>query len=488
MTITLYEMHSEAAHLCFEAQQAFAQPGISGKAEAIGFLALARLQSFFASFAACKDSILLLLKRVVKISFIPVLDNFSHDSAVRACIAAALAVALAALRILTSIGGVISPELTFGVFKLQRYVLRVGLLYRSQFSQPGALSDPEQLRLGDDQRWRGRVVVHAMERIDELESQGIAITQEEFRERIWCPSERKAREEELAARGVPVIIEDGLFQLRELQRRLESLSAAMTQIIARAGQNSVSPATYPILEAFQQSLVAAAHQEAIELRRLELYTQDEVEDVITAYMPVIRRATCKVIANGLRRREIPLLLGSTEVGFSEIVLANGQAVIVKEVLLANGKRAIVQEMRLVNGQSIRSLVPSVPVGEIRRTWQRTLEDGEEICIDDLVLSDGRQVGGGGAGGLEEWKDRLLENLLLWNGMPENERTALLFHLCVDERRVARIVPDLPSLSSSPVMDRCFRLISQFFFTFVIHHLPTDSPALNEAFLLDAPSR
>jgi hypothetical protein len=486
MTVTLYEMHFEAAHLCFDAQQAFVQPGICGKAEAIELLALARFRSFFACLKACKDLILLLLKRVVKISFIPVLDNFSHDSAVRACIAAALGVALAALRILSSIGGVISPELTFGVLKVQRHILRMGLMYRSQFSQPGALLGLEPLRLGNDQRWRGRVVARAMDRIDELESQGAVITQEEFRERIWCPAEREAREEEMRACGVPVSIEDGSSQLHELQQRLESLSAAMAQIIIRAERNNISPEAYPILEAFQQNLVAVVHQEAVEVCRLGLYTQDEVEDVITAYMPIVRRAACKVIANLFRRREILLLLGSTKVAFSEIVQENGQVAIVKEILLANGKTAIVKEVKLLNGQSVRSLASSIPGGGVRKTWKRSLEDGEEICIDDLVLSDGRQVEGRGAGGLEEWKAQLLEILLLWDGMSETERAALPFHLCVDEQRVLSVVPSLLPLSSSPVMDRCFRLIGQFFFTFVIHHLPTGSTALNEAFLLDEP--
>ena len=67
----------------------------------------------------------------------------------------------------------------------------------------------------------------------------------------------------------------------------------------------------------------------------------------------------------------------------------------------------------------------------------------------LVLADGRAVEGQSTGGLEEWKDKLIEikQLLRATGRAD-----------LDRCRAVR--QDLPELSTLPRVDRCFKLIGE----------------------------
>jgi hypothetical protein len=101
-----------------------------------------------------------------------------------------------------------------------------------------------------------------------------------------------------------------------------------------------------------------------------------------------------------------------------------------------------------------------------------------------LLADGTELAGADAGGLEEWNAKLKEILLLINEMPDAACENLLYYLCADEEAIHRVRPDLPPRASNPTLDRCFRLIIEFYTTFIAHHMPADSSALQQAFSLD----
>jgi hypothetical protein len=454
MTVTIYEMHAASACLCFEAKEAFEQPSALSKAEAVGNLALARLFSLAACAKSVSDTVLMFWRRVVKIVAIPFFSNFSFDSFARMAISTALAVTLTALRILSSFGGIISPELTFGVLKLHRFLLYLGCVYRSQFSYIGSAFPPPlnliQNRI-NDQRWRCGIVTYVMRHVNEVESRHEILSRIRFQNDVWEPAERQA-------------LEDEVTRLLEDFRRPVLVS-------------------HPVLETFQEQFSKALHREALTLCQQNLYTKDEVEDLVTAFLPVMHRATYKAIVETFRLTEKDLSLGNRDIISKEIVLEDGRKIILKEVLLADGSAATVQEAPLIDGQIIRSMPTSVPVGRLCKIERRALHDGERICLDNVALVDGREVAGGCAGGLEHWKQQLLEILILFHAMPEADRDALSYYLCADEGRILRVLPAYPNISTRPILDRCFKLIIEFYTTFVAHHMPSDSNVLLDAFAL-----
>jgi hypothetical protein len=107
----------------------------------------------------------------------------------------------------------------------------------------------------------------------------------------------------------------------------------------------------------------------------------------------------------------------------------------------------------------------------------------------LALADGRAIEGSAAGGLEDWKDKLIElkQLLRPTGhadhLTDDERALLPLYLCADLGRCRTVRHDLPELSTLPRVDRCFKLIGEFTTTFVGHHMPSDGGALGRAFSL-----
>ena len=173
---------------------------------------------------------------------------------------------------------------------------------------------------------------------------------------------------------------------------------------------------HPILEIFQGKFAAALHSEASALYQQNLYTREEIEDMVTAFPAVMHRATYK---------------------------------------------AIVESFRLCGAAY-----------------------DEKAHLGEVLLADGTELAGADAGGLEEWNAKLKEILLLINEMPDAACENLLYYLCADEEAIHRVRPDLPPRASNPTLDRCFRLIIEFYTTFIAHHMPADSSALQQAFSLD----
>lgn len=453
MTISTYEIQSVSAQLCSEARVCFEEPKAGSVIEAVGCLVLARLCSFAACAKAIADTLFLSAKRVFKIVAIPLSDFFSLNSLVRTVIAAALAVALTALRILLSCVGTISPELTYGLLRLHRFLLFAGLIYRSQFPVVGELPPPLD-QLGsriNDQRWRWAVVINALQRVNNVEAEHGDVLSQRFNEDIWAPAARETLAEELAT------------------------------LLNDFGAPAVVP--HPVLEEFQTTFAERVHGEALSLCREGLYTKDEVEDSYTAFLPVMYRTTYKAIVDGFRWEEKQLSLQHQDITVTDIDVGEGRKVVLKEVVLADGTSFSVKEEALADGQRLRSEAVEVPIGLSRTVDHRRLQDGESVCLDTLVSTGGRQLDERSSGGLEVWKNSCLEIVLLSRRMEPSMREALLAYLCADEERIHRVYPQLPPLSSNPVLHRCFRLIVEFFTTFVSHHLPSDTNGLQTAFTL-----
>ncbi len=453
MTVGIYEIQSEAARLCSDAEQAFVEPYALSKVEAVADLAIARLFSLVACAKSFADTVFVLWRRAVKIIAIPFLDFFSLNSVVRSVIATVLGVTLTGLRIVSSLAGVISPELTYGVLRLHRFLLRLGLIYRSQFSYVGTLPPPLNQLEGriNDQRWRWGIVTNALERIDDVEVHHRLLPREGFGIDVWSPAERHALAEEL------------------------------TFIVEEFGRPVQVP--HPILEEFQKSLPANFHSAALELCRQGMYTKDEVEDMGTAFLAVMYRATYKSIVASFRLIDRELSVQRDEIILTRIQVGDGQRVVLKDVRLEDGRQLTVKEEPVRNGAIMRSVTLVSPIGISHSSERRALQEGERVCLDDLVLADGRRVEGTDAGGLEDWKSQLIEILLLCRGMSAADLFDLSFYLCNDEERLARARADLPMLSARPALDRCFKLIVEFYTTFVAHHMPSSATAMQEAFSL-----
>ena len=414
MTVGMYEIQTWSANLCDSACDALFQPNLASKAELIGDLVLARLASFCAAARAVTESLSRLILRFGRAAILPLVLDFSMKGFFRAVVGVALSATLIVFRILSSIAGVICPELIFGVFRLHKSLLWLGLVNRvRQLS----LREIDHQGPGGErfniQSIRQQTFQYAMDRIEERERMGLEVSHEIFFRTIWIPSLNQAIHEErdrVFGRGP----HDG--------GGAAPLGGAAVDGLPPPGAAFWAPAHVdrPVLEAFQGDLVQAIHEEAMAVRREGLYTKDEVEDMVTAYQAIMNRAVLKSVERGFR------------------------------------------------------------IDEIDHWW------GKE---SSLVLADGRAVEGRAAGGLEEWKDKLIEvkQLLRTTGradhLTDDERALLPLYLCADIDRCRTSQHDLPELSTLPRVDRCFKLIGEFATTFVAHHLPQDGQALGRAFTL-----
>lgn len=455
MTLSIYEMQSQACFWCTEAKNDFVEPTCSSKVEAIGYLALARLSSFVAFCKSVYDVGAWLWLRVVKVIAIPIFGDCSFDSFVRAAIAYPLIISLAALRILCSIAGVISPELAYGVLKLHKLLLFLGLTCKVQYvSLDLSQLSPEMRALAPqihDQRWRREAVGSILNDITEREREGREVGKWMFTEEIWRP----------------LIVQ------------------AMSREFVRIAQEFALPivVSHPILEAFQRQFAESIHAEAVSAYRQRLYTQDEIEDMVTAFLPILYRATYKAILQTFHVTPSELRLANRKITTSEILIEDGQKMVLKDVVLEGGESVTVKEIPLINGHPFRSTIIYAPVGQLVSRSERQLLEDEKVCVDDIALLDGKQLTEPDSGGLATWKNHLIEIVLLLKDMSESDKEALSYYLCADEARIHEVRPDLPELTSRPVLARCFKLITEFYTTFIAHHMPAGSEALQEAFSL-----
>jgi hypothetical protein len=456
MTLSIYEMQSQAGFWCTEAKNDFEEPTCSSKVEAIGYLALARLSSFVAFCKSVYDVGAWMWLRVVKVIAIPIFDDLSFDSFVRAAIAFPLVISLAALRILCSIAGVISPELAYGVLKLHKLLLCLGLTCKVQYVSLGSLSRlPPEIRVLvpqiHDQRWRQEAVGSILNDITERERGGRVVGKWMFKEDIWRPL----------------------------------MAQALGGELVRIAQEFARPVevSRPILEAFQRQFAESVHAEAVSAYRQRLYTQDEIEDMVTALLPILYRATYKAILQTFHVTSSELRLANRKITTAEILIEDGQKMVLKDGVLEGGVSVTVKEIPLINGHPLRSIIVFAPVGRLVSRNERQLLEDEKLCVDDIALLDGTALTERGSGGLDTWKNHLIEIVLLVKDMSESDKEALSYYLCADEARIHEVRPDLLELASRPVLARCFKLITEFYTTFIAHHMPAGSVALQEAFSL-----
>jgi len=415
MTVGIYEIHSWSATLCDSAHEALFQPNIESKVEIIGDLVLARLASLCAAARAVTESLSRFILRFCKAGIVPLVYDFSARGFFRAVVGVALSATLIALRILSSVAGVVCPELVFGVLRLHRSLLWWGLFNRAQQLNLNLPLRPELQGALDTERVRQQTVQYTINRIDEREGRGAEVSHDIFRRAIWNPALTQALREE----------SDRVLGLGGGAPHGGAAGAAVPPLgggaapLGGAFWDAVHVA-HPVLEAFQRDLLGAIHEEALAVRQEGLYTKDEVEDMVTAYQAIMNRAVLKSIERGFQ------------------------------------------------------------VVEIGHWW------GSKYS---LALADGRAVEGRAAGGLEDWKDKLIEikQLLRATGhadhLTDDERALLPLYLCADLDRCRTMRHDLPELSTLPRVDRCFKLIGEFATTFVGHHMPSDGEALGRAFSL-----
>ncbi len=453
MTIAVYEMQAVSMQMCTEAKEAITAPRVPPKLEAIACLVGARLCSLAACAKATADVFLLSLKRVIKIIVIPFAERLSCNSFVRMAIATALCVAVMALRFFSSLAGVVSPELTYGVLRVHRFLLFLGLLYRAQFPIIGILPPPLDMLTSriNELRWRTNIVDRVLRRIDSVEARHGTISTLTFYNDIWAPEEGQALADELA-----LVVE-------EFNRAVQ--------------------VPHPILEVFQAKLTSNIHREALAVCHAGLYTQDEVEDMTTAFLAVLYRATYRTVCETFQLCERELTLREPQLTEVIVNVGGDKRVRIREVLLDDGTPCCVKEELLPGGHVMRMETAVAPIGESRTIEHRMLRAGEKVCVDDIVVADGHAIEGVSAGGLEAWKQHCIELLLLVRGMSPATSDALLCHLCSDEGRMRTARPDLVPLALDPVINRCFKLIVEFYTAFVAHHLSSDTRALQAAFTI-----
>ena len=498
MTLQIYQWQACSAWFCSSAGDRVEGPGVEAMLWSLADLGAARIASLVACANALADPILRSCPRVVKIILLPLRDGFSFNVFVRMAAATALAVALVFLRVVTSLAGIISPELTFGILKMHRFMVFLGLTYRSQFvhidtHRSGA--NPIQSCI-NDQCGRANIVgsvLHTLRgplernemlpRCHEVWQRAVRHAQEQEDDDDFSVSSEESGssiEEEDDDFAVPSEEDDEIvWREPEPPAALEPHEAAALE--GEFGRPVIVP--HPLLEVFQGKFSEAIHSEALAMCRQNLYTKEEMEDMVTAFTPAMYRATCKAIEESFQVMEAELSLASRDITITELVQENGRRMVLKDAFLEDGETVTVQEERLADGQIVRSLPSSVPEGRACAVEQTTLSEDEGIGIHHVLMADGRLIQGEEAGGLEEWKLQLVEIVLLINGMTERMRDRLLYYLCADEERIHRVRPGLPNRSANPVIDRCFKLIVEFYTTFVAHHMPEDSSALQRAFTL-----
>jgi hypothetical protein len=478
MTMQIYDLQYAAAFSCYEAKKdLFEECGIICKAEAIGQLALARIFSFGCLLKSLSDVFIKTGFRVAYSIVQPLVrDGFSFKVLVRQTIALALLISATALRILCSLGGVISPELTFGVFKLHRFLLLLGLIRKSQFSTNrifARLAEVAQNPLIaqllnrvsglisndiNDQGWRWKIVSHAMQKIEESETAHTWFTREDYK-RIWETAEREALVEELAP-----LLENARTLLEQFFQPVR--------------------VAHPDLDQFLSTFSTHLHSQALMLCREHIYSKDEIEDMMTCIEPVMYRATCSAIKGLFQRGETELSLRNRDVRVTELELGDGQIIVLKDVVLADGNCATVKEAPLSDGQIMRSVVNAVPIGRPRNIEQRRLHDGEKIVVDDLIFKEGGRSVENASGGLEQWKQKLLEIVILLNGMSAEAEKVLLDDLCHDEPRISRVHTGFRPIAERPSHARCANLIVEFVTTTISRRMQEDSTKLQKALTLD----
>lgn len=474
MTISLYEMQSAAAFCCSEAKEDLDQPESGSKLECLGYLVMARCLSLLANIKAITDLVPSLFSHTLKIIHIPIAGGCSFDTIVRVAISIILVASLAMLRIAISIGGILTPELTFGVLKLHKVLLYWGLFCRAQYFEIATV--PNQWRgfinpqlwvaiisQYGDQRFRSDIVRNAGESIYDQELNRSSFVRENFRQTIW----NQAITDALLAR-LGIFLGDFLHTVR---------------------------VPHPILEEFQKSFLDNLHGEALSLLQKKLYAADEIEDQITAWNAVINCAVYKAIISSICYTEKEVALGRGEISITRLRMADGKKAVFKDLFLSDGNTLTVREIELTNGAICRSLAKREDVDGIvqRGSGRIELEERVEqvegrVKVYNLTLADGRVIEGGDAGDLDLWRDSLLEIVLCLQEMDDADKEALFYYLCTDEERIAKVRSDLRPLTDNPAENpkrkrlyRCFQLICSFSTIFMARNLPPDTRSLQDAF-------
>ena len=102
------------------------------KSTLLGDLFLARLAGLCAAVRSIEEVLSMTFWRTCKAVIEPIIfDGLLHGS-YQAIVGVALVVTLTALRVLVSTAGIICPELTFGVFRLHKFLLWLGLWNRAR--------------------------------------------------------------------------------------------------------------------------------------------------------------------------------------------------------------------------------------------------------------------------------------------------------------------------------------------------------------------
>ncbi len=545
MTMSIYELHAGASTCCSEALSLFRTPGVQPKIQAIGYLALARLASLGATVKGAMDVVARSWKRAGKIAIVLMHGRWSAEAVARTGVAAVLAVSLLALRVLCSLQGVITPELTFGLLRVHRLLLFLGLIYKVQIDSSAVPTGNGRPRtwfhaISADQTHRWNIVMQAMRQIDDTGADrsgtdGLkviwlrAIAEVQQRARAALPHIEEPRRSvghddtvlrvpatpspvgDMAAAlrggaGLPFDDEDDVAMVPQEHHFFEFVDDSedeieegdLARVVADRGDDVMNrpdvvaalagdfgrpvQVAHPILEAFHRRFIAGVRAEALAVHQQRLYTKDEVEDMTTAYLAVMHRATLRTITTSLRVIHRELLLADREATRTDLALRDGRQLAHIDVLLRDGETATVQEERLCNGRILRTL-PNCHLAPLRRRERVVMLSSDHMEIADIVDIDGRKVEGRAAGGLEEWQSQILEILLLFQEMSATDQMALASYLCADEERVRNARPDLPPLSSRPIFDRCFKLVGELYTTFLAHHMPADTHALQEAFSL-----
>lgn len=272
MSFELYQVQSSSAHLCVSAREVFAEPWPESKLRAVEMVVRARLMNLQTGFIETIKAIHLgrWVVRCVKAIVIPMCENFSLYGMSRSVFLVGLLVSIIALRVLSSVAGIISPELTFGLLRTHRFLLWLSLIQRSERAIIGR-GLPGELQAivaqMDSRRWRAGAVREAFRLIDEVDDTRTRLNGGEFRDQIWRPALQQS-----------------------LMTEIERVQAEFNQPVH---------VSHPVLEQFQRKLIELIHQEVVAVVREGLYEKDEVEDMFTAYQAVVNRASFQFIESEL---------------------------------------------------------------------------------------------------------------------------------------------------------------------------------------------
>lgn len=130
MSIALYELQNSVSQCCAIEVAIFRQPGVMPKLVSVFFGCVARVVSASVVILSLGKEIRALSSKVIKM--VSLLREGAVRGFVRCLVFGALWITLIAFRILSSLMGLVIPELVFGLAHIERLLLKLGVLGRLQ--------------------------------------------------------------------------------------------------------------------------------------------------------------------------------------------------------------------------------------------------------------------------------------------------------------------------------------------------------------------